>query len=325
MNIDNPPPDPGEQDNGHLVPESTGQLNLRPEVLEGFLSVRQQVEQLNALLVQVLRKVALPRSREIGAELARVRDFYPKGQRGPGGVKSAFYADAERVTGLKKRSVQNYIAINENWARLMDYMAELPEGATPVTSLRGALEAIREMNKPLQPSAAESIETTATEVLDPAAAAIRTNYAATTREKILPALSSLKAATVLSPAHKERLLAIETELTALLEEIDAAEADAAAAEVVVEAPLAPMHTPAVAKPIEAQWEEEPQQDTHAEAPLPDLFALFPATAEGLADLEHNIANSGSGAELARKLGNTAKKPGSWISKHRQKLKAKLAG
>ena len=128
---------------GGLVPDSVGSLNLRPEVIDGFISVRQKHEQLQALLHQILRKVALPRCREIGKELLAIKAFYPAGKKGSA---SNFYRDAKAMTGLSKPSVANYIQVAENWHRLMDYMADLPEGATPVTSLRGALDAIRKMN-----------------------------------------------------------------------------------------------------------------------------------------------------------------------------------
>ena len=217
-----------------LVPETTGSLSLRPEILEGFLSVRQQVDQLQSLMHQVMRRVALPRTKEIGAELIRLRSFYKKGKTGPGGVSSDFYRDAEATTGLKKRSLQGYISIAENWPRLMDYMADLPEGATPVTSLRGALEAIREMNRPLQPALSEgAVDVDARAVEggeEQAAAEQRTHYAARSRKVIADEFTALKAVSVLTDGHRERLDKIQEALRMLLDDIDRLEGEAAEAE-----------------------------------------------------------------------------------------------
>lgn len=342
MNLENPTltPDAGA---APLVPETTGQLNLRPEILEGFLSVRQQVEQLQSLLHQVMRRVALPRCREIGNELIRVRNFYPKGKTGPGGVSSGFYRDAEAVTGLKKRSLQGYIAIAENWARLMDYMADLPEGATPITSLRSALEAIREMNRPLRPAASEdAIDVDAEAAEDTADAPEpvmkRTSFAASTRDKVMPALSGLFATKVLTELQRERLGKVQEMLQLLLDDIDATEAAAAVPEVI--------STPAEREP--AMWspsseetdyerrERETQEQRKAfmasRTPVPAVSTLppkglqplastpepaddepsakvkpsdlYPATEAGLEKLEADLMEHGSGAALARHLGVT---------------------
>lgn len=301
MNLENPTltPDAGS---APLVPETTGQLNLRPEILEGFLSVRQQVEQLQSLLHQVMRRVALPRCREIGNELIRVRDFYPKGKTGPGGVSSGFYRDAEAVTGLKKRSLQGYIAIAENWARLMDYMADLPEGSTPITSLRSALEAIREMNRPLRPVASEDAIDVASEATEDTAAPEqvmkRTSFAASARDKVMPALSGLFATKVLTELQRERLGKVKEMLQHLLDDIDATEAAAAVPEVVT-AP--PQPAPAIPEP-DPEPEPAPADDEPPAKVKPS--DLYPATQAGLEKLEADLMEHGSGAALARHLGFT---------------------
>ena len=61
-----------------MLAETTGQLNLSPQVKDGFNNVRLMVHDLNALLHQVMRKVALPKCRDIGEELLRVHDSIPK-------------------------------------------------------------------------------------------------------------------------------------------------------------------------------------------------------------------------------------------------------
>ena len=302
MNLENPTltPDAGA---APLVPETTGQLNLRPEILEGFLSVRQQVEQLQSLLHQVMRRVALPRCREIGNELIRVRSFYPKGKTGPGGVSSGFYRDAEAVTGLKKRSLQGYITISENWARLMDYMADLPEGASPITSLRAALEAIRAMNRPLRPAASDdaidvdadpNLETTDHE--EPAIK--RTSYAASARDKVMPALSGLFATKVLTELQRERLGKVQEMLQHLLDDIDSTEASAAVPEMVT-APPQPAAVPMWTPPADPEPDPEPADEPPAKIKPADLY---PATLEGLEKLEADLVEHGSGAALARHLG-----------------------
>lgn len=303
MNLDNPTltPDAGA---APLVPETTGQLNLRPEILEGFLSVRQQVEQLQSLLHQVMRRVALPRCREIGNELIRVRSFYPKGKTGPGGVSSGFYRDAEAVTGLKKRSLQGYIAISENWARLMDYMADLPEGASPITSLRAALEAIRAMNRPLKPAASDDAidvdAEAAPEGADAEPAMKRTSFAASARDKVMPALSGLFATKVLTELQRDRLGKVQEMLQHLLDDIDATEAAAAVPEMVTAPPqpaAAPMWTP----PADPEPEPEPADEPPAKIKPADLY---PATPEGLEKLEADLVEHGNGSALACHLGVT---------------------
>ena len=308
MPVEELPPTPAPRGGtAPLLTESTGQLNLRPEVLEGFLAVRTQVQQLQALMHQVMRRVALPRCRDIGKELIRVRAYYPKGKVGRGGVSSHFYRDAEAVTGLKKRSLQGYIAIAENWSRLVDYMADLPEGATPITGLRGALDAIREMNRPLRPAYEEgAIEAAASPVIDgsdggePAPAQPRTRYAATAREKVLPVLSGLVATTVLTDLQRERLSKVQEMLQHLLDDIDATEAKQTeagpASPALVEQPL----REPVPAPVQQQQEEEEEDESAGQGQA--FSEAFPPTREGHEALEAAVVEFGSGSLLGAQYG-----------------------
>lgn len=346
---------------GDLVPSTTGSLNLRPEVIDGFTSVREKHQALQALLHQMMRRVALPHAREIGEELIRLKGFYPKGKKGPMGHASRFYSDARALTGLSKPSVAGYIQLAEGWHRLIDYMSDLPEGATPITSLRGALDALREMNRPLRP-ASDAIDVEAQQVAGdalPGAGAggsghKRTNYAASTREKVLPALTTLRTTTVITERQREQLAKIEEMLSHLLTAIEQQEeqaaADAAAAEPpadqqVVEVPVAEPEpalqelvaltntTPAPAPAPEAQWSEQEQQveaevEPNTSAPAAaargTLGALYPATAEGLRELENAIAEAGGGAALARQLGIGGDHGRKRVSGHLAKLRAAVA-
>jgi len=313
-----PVPDMG----GGITPESVGTLNLRQEVLDGFLAVRQQHHELQAVLHQVMRRVALPRCRDIGEELLRIKAFYPAGKKGPMGHASRFYSDCKAVTGLSKPSVANYIQIAEGWHRLMDYMADLPEGAVPITSLRGALEALRAMNRPvLPPHDAGALDVEAEQV-EGRPTTSRTSYASSTREKALPALDALMAATTISDRHKAQLAKVREALALLLEQIEAEEIAAAEAqaEADVEIPVisAPVELP---PPAWAEPDPEPALADAGEDPgKASLPELFPLTAEGMAGFELALAEAGSGAALARRLG--CSKQG--ISFHKNRLRAAVA-
>jgi hypothetical protein len=309
---------------GGITPEGVGTLNLRPEVLEGLLSIRQRHHELQALLHQVMRRVALPRCRAIGEELLRIKAFYPSGKKGPMGHASRFYSDCKAVTGLSKPSVANYILIAEGWHRLMDYMADLPEGAQPITSLRGALEALRAMNRPeLPPRDSGAVVVEAEAITGDGllgAGRKRTNYASSTREKALPALDALLAAATVSDHHKAKLATVREALALLLEQIEAEEI-AAAGE------ADGIHEPVQLPP--PAWQEEPAPapapaEEHLDEADPSsnrgkLAALYPRTAQGLADLEDAIAEAGAAVALDRKLGL---KPTA-VSQYRRRLRQHL--
>ena len=346
---------------GGLVPESVGSLNLRQEVMDGFLSVRQKHEQLQALLHQVMRKVALPRCKEIGIDLLAIKSFYPKGKKG---TASKFYEDAEKFTTLKKASIANYIQIAENWERLMDYLGEIPEGGTPITSLRGALAAIREMNKPLQVAGkgdAIDVHAEAVEGDDQqdSPAGKRTNYAASARKAMKDQFTALKSVKVLTPLHRDRLDKIQEMLQILLDDIDRLEGDAAVPTVVEVKPkldtsnvatVSPRPTGAELKaefmaaakggarsirdfqpkgvrlspPVAAEDRAiQSGGDAPTKSVLPNLAELYPLTKEGLEALETAMADHGSGAALGRHLGNTSKNPSRWITNHRALIKEAL--
>ncbi len=314
-------PDPLEAGNGtEALTPSTGALNIREDVLQGFLAIREQHQQLEGILHQVMRRVVLPRCRAIGAELARIRDLYPKGKKGPGGTASGFFRDAEQFTGLKKAQVLNYITVSTSWARLMDYMADLPEGAAPIQSMRGALEALRAMNRPERPALsgpdgavdvdAETVAATNTP------AGKRTRYVHSAREKALPALAALKA-TPVGLKHERQL---ETILRALHTLLDAMEAEEQA-DAWQESPE-PEPTP-VAAPEARQPEPEPvvaaEPEPEPEAARTTMASLFPATAEGWESMEAHLAEHGSGKRAAAALGV---RPETY-SRHRTKLKKAL--
>lgn len=336
---------------GGLTPESVGTLNLRQEVLDGFLSVRQKHNELHATLHVYMREIALPKCREIGMELLAIKSFYPKGKKGSA---SNFYRDAKGVTALSKPSIANYIQIAENWERLMDYVTDLPEGADPVTSLRGALEAIRAMNRPLKPAAsddaidvdAEAVEGADQQVLP---AGKRTNYAATARKAMETQFTALKAVKVLTPLHHERLGKIQEMLQHLLDDIDRLEGESAVpttvettridtSNVAIASPrrtgeedkaafMAAAHrgarTVSTLQPKGARLSPPPAADEPTTGELPKLADLYPFTQEGLDAMEAAIAEHGSGKALAVHLGNTSSNPARWISDHRRRIKKAL--
>ena len=319
-----PKPDPLEAGNGtEALAPSTGALNIREDVLQGFLAIREQHQQLEGILHQVMRRVVLPRCKTIGDELARIRDLYPKGKKGPGGAASGFFRDAEQFTGLKKAQVLNYITVSTGWPRLMDFMADLPEGAAPIQSMRGALEALRAMNRPERPALpgsdgavdvdAETVGTTST------TAGQRTRYVHSTREKVLPALEALKA-TPVGLGHEQQLQTILQALHSLLDTMEAEEQAAAWQESPEPAPVAV--AVAVAAPEVKQPEPEPVVAADLEPePEPDvarstMSSLFPATAEGWETMEAHLAQHGSGKEAAKALGVRPET----FSRHRNKLK-----
>ena len=119
---------------GGLTPESVGTLNLRQEVLDGFrCAVRQKHRELQAIACsgRVMRQESLcpemPRNRH-GAAGHQVL----LSQKRPEGLSQQLLPGLREegdVTALSKPSVANYIQIAENWEwRLMDYLADLPEG-----------------------------------------------------------------------------------------------------------------------------------------------------------------------------------------------------
>lgn len=292
------------EESAGIAADSIGQLNLRDEIVTGLKHVRQQHVELQGLMHQVMRRVALPRAKAIGEELIRIQGFYPKSKRGPGGGSNGFYRDCEAITDLKAASVKNYVLLAKNWHRLMDYMCELPEGASPITSFRGALDAIRAMNKGLRPGA-DAVDVEATEVApEPgqlAGVTRRTHYAAHAKQAALPAIQSLLAVSTLSEKHRNGLVKIQEALTLLLDQIDAEEAEAAE---VVAAPSTQ----------EPEWIEEPvppvvdvdpvavQQDPDDTAPKAGDRTILKALYPTLADLEQAIAEQGSGAAVGKQAG-----------------------
>lgn len=130
------------------------ELHLQEDALRMFAVVRERHASLQSTLHQMVRRMLLPQACEIGKELARIKGLYESGRKGPGGYASRFYSDCESLTGLKKAQVANYVQLAENWDRLTAFIADLPEGAAPITSMRGAMEAIRAMNHSERPAMA---------------------------------------------------------------------------------------------------------------------------------------------------------------------------
>lgn len=123
------------------------ELHNQEDMLRMFAVVCERHASLQTTLHQMVHRVMLPRAREIGQELAGIKGLYESGCKGSGGYASRFYSDCEILTGLKKAQVANYVQLAENWDRLTAFIADLPEGAAPITSMRGAMEAIRTMNR----------------------------------------------------------------------------------------------------------------------------------------------------------------------------------
>lgn len=280
-----------------------GGLDLREDVLQGFASIRERHARLQATLHQVMRRVVLPQAREIGQELARIKALYESGRKGPGGRASRFYTDCESLTGLRKAQIANYVQLAANWHRLMDYMADLPDGAQPITSMRGAMEAIRSMNRPERPAlagAAGSVDVEA-EDLGPApaeGASSRTRYTERPRE-LASSLQALRAVQAIPEPLRDRLQTYCTALELLLDSIESALAESEPEPVATPPARGPVAAPAP----EPEW-SEPEPEPEPEAGRQSLAALYPATPEGLEDLETAVAAAGSGAGLARQLGCT---------------------
>jgi hypothetical protein len=336
--------DPLDAGNGtESLTVSLGSLGLREDVLRGFLAIRSQHQQLEGLLHQMMRKVVLPRCREIGAELDRIRSLYPKGKKGPGGQASGFFRDAEICTGLKKRQVLNYIQIATGWHKLIEHMAELPEGAAPIQSMRGALAALQKMNRPERPAlpgtdGAVDVDAEAVAGSD-LPGKRRTRYVHSTREKVLPALTALKA-TPVGLKHEGELEVLLEALNNLLDAMEQEEAEGEWAEV-EPSPAAAALAPAasllatgqrrieVIPPEELADEDRLEEIGEAPAAFPaggqagktpaTLPALYPTTPEGMEALDLAIAEHGSGAELGRSLGLGVYA----VGKHRKRSRAKL--
>ena len=282
---------PLEAGNGtEALASSTGALNIREDVIQGFLSIRERHQQLEGVLHQMMRRVVLPRCKNIGDELARIRDLYPKGKKGPGGTASGFLGDAEQFTGLKKSQVLNYITISTGWHKLMDFMADLPEGAAPIQSMRGALEALRAMNLPMRPALpgsdgavdVDAVTVTSTNTT----ASERTRYVHTTREKVLPALAALKA-TPVGLKHEDRLEAILQALHNLLDAMEVEEQAATWQESPEPEPEpAPIAAPEVKQP-------EPEPEPEPETARRTMASLFPPDAEGFEGMRLFLAQYGS--------------------------------
>ena len=312
-------------DVGDLAPQaSTGSLNLRPEIVEGLMEVRDRHLQLQQTIAQVMRRVVLPQAKEIGAALARVKAFYPSGKKGSG---SRFYDDAEMLAGLKKAQICNYIQIHENWARLIDYLAELPAGANPITSMRGALEAIRAMHRPIQLASADPAEPEPDVVVQIHSDATRAYNAATATggtvkskircsatvkpRELLSSFTALQSMQRIPEEIRDRLDDLISEIDDILGDIESEIGERiyeVVAETVAPAPkperdwVHPMDPPAPA-PVEEPMAEEAEEEAEESGPgKTSLVDLYPRTAEGLEALELAIAAAGSGAALERELG-----------------------
>ena len=305
-------------DVGELAPPGdTGSLNLRPEVLDGLLEVRDRHASLCSEIAGFMRRVVLPRANEIGEALARVKRFYPAGKKGSG---SNFYGDVEKLAGIKKAQVCNYMQIHEGWGRLTDYMTELPEGATPITSMRGALEAIRAMNRPMQMASADPeapaappaekvliLEnyTAARNAAEAAGGKVRTTYRCRFTEKprqLLESLTALQAVTQIPEELRDRVDEVSEELNSLLEDIEE-ETGKRIYEVITVEPSAPPEPRGWAHPQDAAPVAEAPEEEPEEAPTgAGLAERFPCTPEGLAALRVAIAEAGSGAALAKQFG-----------------------
>jgi len=312
-------------DVGELAPPvDTGSLNLRPEIVDGLLEVRDLHGQLQHTIIQVMRRVVLPKAKEIGAALARVKAFYPSGKKGRG---SRFYDDAGKLAGLKKAQICNYIQIHENWHRLIDYMADLPAGASPITSMSGAMEAIRAMGRPLQLASADpaepepevvvQIHSDFTRAHNAAAAAggtVKSKIRCTATEKprqLLPFFTALQSMQRIPEELRDRLDDLISEIDDILGDIESEIGERVyevVAETVAPAPkperdwVHPMDLPAPA-PVETPLAEDSEEVAEESGPgKTNLVELYPRTPEGLADLEQAIAAAGSGAALERELG-----------------------
>ena len=285
-------PDPLEAGNGtEALALSTGALNMSEDVIQGFLFIREQHRDLEGLLHQIMRRAVLPRCKTIGDELARIRDLYPKGKKGPGGTASGFLRDAEQFTGLKKAQVLNYITISTGWYKLMDFMADLPEGAAPIQSMRSALEALRAMNRPLRPALPGSDGAVDVDAVTVAStnttASERTRYAHSTREKVLPALAALKA-TPVGLKHEDRLEAILQALHSLLDAMEVEEEQAATWQ---ESPE-PEPEPAPIAALEVK-QPEPEPEPEPETARRTMAFWFPPDANGCEGMRLYLAQYGS--------------------------------
>jgi hypothetical protein len=295
---------------GPLDKSTFGGLSLRQEVLDGFMSIRDQHHQLQGILHQTMRRVVLPRAREIGQALEKVKSYYEPAKKGPGGKASAFYTDCKVVAGLGKTQAAGYIRIATEWHRLIDYMADLPEGADPVLSLGAALKAIAIMNsapRPALPGTDGAVDVDATTVATTDGEGTRpapTSYARSTREKTVQALEALLA-TAPGRRHEERIRKVIEAVELLLQTIEEEEAAAAPAEEWSEV-----------EPVEEIAPPQPRSYAHPQAPTTEpaaaveepapaegqisLVALFPLStpAESFTAMNNLVIEHGNGAAAA---------------------------
>jgi hypothetical protein len=321
---------------GPLDKSTFGGLSLRQEVLDGFMSIRDQHHQLQGILHQTMRRVVLPRAREIGQALEKVKSYYEPAKKGPGGKASAFYTDCKVVAGLGKTQAAGYIRIATEWHRLIDYMADLPEGADPVLSLGAALKAIAIMNsapRPALPGTDCAVDVDATTVATTDGEGTRpapTSYARSTREKTVQALEALLA-TAPGRRHEERIRKVIEAVELLLQTIEEEEAAAAPAEewsevepveeIAPPQPRSYSHPQAApapaATPAPAPLLEEPAPAEGAVS----LVSLFPLSTpeESFAAMTDLVVEHGNGAAVAASLGCAL----SSFKNHKSRLKKLL--
>jgi hypothetical protein len=266
-----------------------------------------------------MRRVVLPRAREIGQALLKIKNLYEPGKRGPGGKASAFYADCKAVAGLGKSQAAGYIRIATDWHRLVDYMTDLPEGAEPVLSLGAALNAIAEMNKAARPAlpGTEAVDVDAEPVAATAGtSARRTRFARSTKRTVVDALTGLLV-TPVGRRHEGRIRKVMEELKSLLQTLEAEEEAGAPAdewtvpeeaatvgmeEATPEQPRSYDHPQAA--PAPAAVAEEATEEPAPEEGQVSLVALFPLSdpAESFEAMTDLVTQHGSGIAAAASVG-----------------------
>jgi hypothetical protein len=269
-------------------------VSLRPELLQGWMQVRDNQQALEALASNSLSRSWLPRSRAIGEQLRNLKAQYGRGVKGSP-TTAAFYEDAAHLTGMSRATAARHTWAAEHWEQIVDTLAVAQE---PITSRRALMEALR--------SKAEKLALTSDvmeEALDGPPQMRQVLHATRAREAVVSAIEQLLASPT-GRKHAESLRVWLDDGRRILDALELAEAQ--------EARAIPGTVGATAPQPESDREPDPTERV-------SLATMFPSTAEGLEALEAAIVEAGSGGAFARDLGLHR----SSVNQHRQRIRKAL--
>lgn len=301
-------------------------MGLSAEILYELEEARNKVSDLNAVLLTTFRRVALPRAIEIGQDLARIKDKFPKGKRG---AESPFYVACEEYVGLKKAQVCNYIDLYTNRHRLSDYLESRPDGAPNPNSMSEALTILRKLKRGIDPAEEPTpkLKGTSCEGFEDEnlSTPTGTSYARSSKERLFSGFSGLLACPRIAEVFGDRIREAQAVSEALLADIEKFEAGESFPEPVEETTWAELEEVVVEVEAMAEPLGEPSERSSEEPPESvggaSLEELYPATADGLRALEEDIREAKGKAALGKELGLQVKRPGDAVAKHLKRLQS----